>query len=86
LKATPVVSIGDKKLPLRPVSDGTSTIHLWMDGSVIEVFLDSREAMTARNYMRTAGDIEVAWSGSMEALESISVSAVSPISSDRLTT
>jgi beta-fructofuranosidase len=85
-KSMSMMSIGDKKLPLHSDSNGTSTIHLWMDGSVIEVFLDSREAMTARNYMPTARDIEVAWSGPVEALESISVSAVSPISSDRLTT
>jgi hypothetical protein len=83
-KIAPIVTIGDKKLPLHPGSNGVSTIHLWMDGSVIEVFLDSREAMTARNFTPSSGGIEVAWTGAA-TLESISVSEVEPISPDRLT-
>jgi beta-fructofuranosidase len=84
-KAAPAVSIGGKTLPLHPDPRGVSTIHLWMDGSVIEVFLDSREAMTARAYAPSAGDIQVAWTGAPSALESLSVSAIAPISPDRLT-
>jgi beta-fructofuranosidase len=84
-KAAPMVSIGEKKLPLHPDQHGVSNIHLWMDGSVIEVFLDSREVMTARNFTPSTGDIEVAWTGAAPALESISISAVTPISPDRLT-
>ena len=82
----PSVNIGGKSLPLSPGSDGSSTLNLWIDGSVIEVFLDSREAMTARCYTLSSGDIQIAWTGAESALQSLSVSAVRPISADRLTT
>jgi len=81
----PTVKIGEKILALSPDREGVSTIHLWLDGSVIEVFLDSKEAMTARDFTPTPSDIHIAWSGASEALNSITVSAVQPISPDRLT-
>ena len=80
------MNIGGKSLPLSPGSDGSSTLNLWIDGSVIEVFLDSREAITARCYTLSSGDIQIAWTGAESALQSLSVSAVRPISADRLTT
>ena len=81
----PAVTIGDKTLPLSPNSEGVSTIELWIDGSVFEVFLDSKEALTARNFTPSPGDIKVAWTGSAAALKGISISGVTPISDDRLT-
>jgi beta-fructofuranosidase len=79
------VIVGSKTLALSPDSDGISTIHLWIDGSVIEVFVDSKEATTARDFTPSPADIQLAWTGSEEALKSISVSNVTPISDDRLT-
>ncbi len=84
-KARPTVSIGDKILPLTPDAAGVSSVHLWMDGSVIEVFLDAKEAMTARCYAPSTGDIAVRWTGAAAACNSLIVSGVKPISSDRLT-
>ena len=84
-KSQPTVSIGDKTLSLSPDGDGVSTVHLWFDSSILEVFLDNREAMTARNFTPSTGDIRLAWTGAADALESLSVSAVKPISNDRLT-
>jgi len=81
----PTVTIGDKTLALSPNHQGISTIHLWIDGSVLEVFLDSEEAMTARDFTPTPGDIHLAWAGAPEALQTLTVSAVTPISPDRLT-
>jgi beta-fructofuranosidase len=81
---SPAILIGDKTLALSPNAEGISTLQLWMDGSVIEIFVDGKEAMTARSYAGS-GDIEIAWTGAWDALKSLSVAAVKPISKDRLT-
>jgi beta-fructofuranosidase len=81
----PALTIGEKTLALPPGRDGTSTVHLWIDGSVIEIFADSREALTWRNFSPSPGDIQLTWAGPAAALTSISVSGVKPISDDRLT-
>jgi beta-fructofuranosidase len=84
-KIKPSVTIGDKALPLSPDRDGISTLNLWMDGSVIETFVDSKEAMTARCYSPSSGDLHLAWTGEADTLKSLSVADVVPISNDRLT-
>jgi beta-fructofuranosidase len=78
----PMLNIGDATVPLSPGPGGVSEIHLWMDGSVIEAFVDRRQAMTARCYQPSPGAIDVVWTG---AKESLVVSSVKPISPDRLT-
>lgn len=82
---TPSVKVGGKSLRLSPGQDGVSLVSLWFDGSVIEAFVDSKEAMTARCYAASLGGIRVAWTGAPDALRSLTVSGVTPISSDRLT-
>jgi beta-fructofuranosidase len=84
--AQPRLTVGDKTLKLSPDDEGLSTIQLWMDGSVVELFADKREVLTARIYELTEGEIHLAWVGGTGPLRSISVSEVSPISPDRLTT
>ncbi len=81
----PSVAIDGKKLLLFPDSEGVSTLHLWMDGSVIEAFLDSREAITVRNYLNKPDDIHLVWTGSGEALHSLVLYGIGSISDDRLT-
>jgi beta-fructofuranosidase len=81
----PSVSIGDHTIALSPNPEGISTIDLWMDGSVIEIFIDRREAITVRSYKRVANDIRIAWTGAGAALKSLIHSDVTPISPDRLT-
>jgi beta-fructofuranosidase len=74
-------------LPLHPNEQVLSTIEIWLDGSIIEVFLDSREAFTTRCYsVSHTGDIRPMWNGSPDTLESLTVSTLAPISDDRLTT
>jgi beta-fructofuranosidase len=84
----PFVAIGDRLLPLSPDRDGFSTLHLWIDGSVIEIFLDKRQAITTRSYALPAepGEIRVVWNGASNLLKSLDVFGIKPISSDRLTT
>ena len=80
-----VVTMGGKTVPLSPDADGYSLLHLWIDGSVIEAFLDSREALTARSYTPSPDGVEVIWTGDRESLKNLAVSNLKPISADRLT-
>jgi beta-fructofuranosidase len=57
-----------------------------MDGSIIETFVDRKEVMTARCYTPSPAGIQLAWTGAADALKSLTVSGVTPISMDRLTT
>jgi hypothetical protein len=81
----PVLNVSDRAVPLSPGADGISLVRLWMDGSVLEVFVDRKEAVTARCYEPSRGDIEVAWTGEKDALKTLQVWGMEPISHDRLT-
>jgi beta-fructofuranosidase len=81
----PTVTVGDQALSLSPDRDGISTLRLWMDGSVIETFFDNKISITTRCYAPASGDLQLAWTGEANALKTLSVSAVTPISEDRLT-
>jgi len=82
-----MLTIGKKTLTLTPGSDGTSTVHLWIDGSVIEAFLDRRQAFTSRFYDLPDGaaQIRLAWTGEPRLLKSLQISQIQAISADRLT-
>ena len=82
---TPSATVGGKTVPLSPDRDGVSSVHLFMDGSIIETLMDSQEIITARCYAPSPGDIQVAWTGSPDALKSLEVAGVTPISNDPLT-
>jgi hypothetical protein len=84
----PFVAIGDKLLPLRPDPQGFSTLHVWIDGSVIETFIDKHEVVTARCYDQPTvpGEIRVVWKGTVDLLKQLIISAIKPVSDDRLTT
>jgi beta-fructofuranosidase len=81
----PSLTIGDRAIALSLDREGISTIDLWMDGSVIEIFLDRRDAMTARSYKPAGKEVFIAWTGSAATLKSLSLSDVAPISANRLT-
>jgi len=84
----PFVAIGDKLLPLRPDHEGYSTLHIWVDGSVIETYIDKKEVVTTRWYDQPTaeGDIRVVWNGTVDVLKQLTISGIKPISDDRLTT
>ena len=84
----PMAAIGDRLLPLSPDSEHVSTVHIWLDGSVAETFLDKRQAMTTRCYgpADQAGDVQVTWSGSPGRLMEYAIFQLRPMSSNRLTT
>ncbi|MGA2171280.1 MAG: GH32 C-terminal domain-containing protein, partial [Terracidiphilus sp.] len=78
----------DIVVPLSPGSDGLSTLHIWIDGSVIETFVDKRQAITARCYANAPepAGIRVIWTGAVDSLKNLVVSDLKPVSDDRLTT
>jgi beta-fructofuranosidase len=79
------VTIGGKTVPLSAGRDGLSSVRLFIDGSIIETFVDSKEAVTARCYTPAQGDIQVARTGAADELRALEVSSITPISTDRLT-
>ena len=81
----PDVTVAGQTLKLSPDRDGMSTVHLWMDGSIIETLVDSKEVMTARCFTPAPDGIQVVWTGDADARKSLTVSGVTPISNDRLT-
>jgi beta-fructofuranosidase len=81
----PLATLGGKTVTLSSDGDGISRLHLWIDGSVIEAFVDSKEAVTARCYTPSPAGIQLAWTGARDALRSLVVANLKPISSDRLT-
>lgn len=84
----PFVAIADRLLPLSPDANGDSTLHVWIDGSIVETFIDARQAITTRYYGAPdeIGEIRVAWNGPVKSLKSMTISGIKPISSNRLTT
>jgi hypothetical protein len=79
------LTIGGKTVALLPDRDEFSSVRLFIDGSIIEAFIDSKEAVTARCYTPAPGAIQVAWTGPGETRSSVEVSSITPISKDRLT-
>ncbi len=83
----PTLNAGDKVVPLNLDKNGVSILHVWIDGSVIEAFVDEKQVITTRCYQAPteSGEIHLAWSGVAEAMKSLTTSAIKPISGDRLT-
>ncbi|WP_161557416.1 glycoside hydrolase family 32 protein [Acidisarcina polymorpha] len=82
--AKPSISVAERNIPLFPDRKGISNLDIWIDGSVIEIFVDRRQVITLRCY-EPGMNLHAAWLGSANALKALQVSAVSPISADRLT-
>jgi beta-fructofuranosidase len=84
----PVISVGGKVVLLTPEIDGLSSLHIWIDGSVTETFVDNRQVITTRCYETDdeSNEIHVVWAGASDTLKSLIVSDVQRISDDRLTT
>jgi beta-fructofuranosidase len=78
-------TVGGKAVSLSPDRDGLAFVRLFIDGSIIETFVDSKEAVTARCYTPVSADIQVVWTGAEDALSTLEVSGIAPISKDRLT-
>ena len=80
------LAIDEQSLTLN-TDDDELHIHAFIDSSVIELFVNNREALTKRFYYdgTTARKLQVTWHGSAAALISCSAWQITPISRDRLT-
>ncbi len=81
----PSATVGSKTVALTPDRDGVSTVRLWIDGSIIETLVDSREAVTTRCYTPSPDGIRIKGTGAPGVIQSLTVSGVTAISDDRLT-
>jgi beta-fructofuranosidase len=81
------VSIDARPLPVAPGANGNLELHLYIDGSVIEVFVDNQIAFTKRFYPagNGASDLRMKWTGKTTNIARFTVWQLSPISADRLT-
>jgi beta-fructofuranosidase len=82
------VWIDGKALPLHLGDREALELHLYVDGSVIEVFVNQRLACTKRFYVAgsSSRDLRLQWTGKTTAIERLSLWQLTPVSSDRLTT
>jgi beta-fructofuranosidase len=72
---------------MAPLSEGNGSrlrLHLLLDGSVMEVFIDKATSLTARIYQTPSGPLRIKMMGDVE-LVSFDAWQMLPISNDRLT-
>lgn len=81
------IVIEDKVISLHPNREGVSSIRIWIDGSIMEIFIDSTQVLTVRNYFDTGQtpELRVRCLGDVEAFRGFTISNILPISNDRLT-
>jgi beta-fructofuranosidase len=82
------ISIDDKTVPIAFGSQGEFEFYMYIDGSVIEVFINRQAAYTKRFYYpgKRQPEMRVSISGKTTNLSSLSIWQLSPISPNRLTT
>jgi beta-fructofuranosidase len=82
------VSINGVALPVALGEKESLDLHLYIDGSVIEVFVNGQAAYTKRFYYPGNSQREscLQWAGSTTSIASLSAWQLAPISADRLTT
>jgi beta-fructofuranosidase len=70
--------------PLAGEANSTIHLHLFIDGSVVEIFVDGKMALTARVYQIPSGPVRVKLESKVE-VGSFDLWQINPISKDRLT-
>jgi beta-fructofuranosidase len=76
--------INNLTCPLPPERTSAERIHIFLDGSVIEVFVDQLISMTARIYLIPSGPLQLKLEGNAK-IASVAAWQMKPISKDRLT-
>jgi beta-fructofuranosidase len=82
------VTIDDKAIPIEFNNDPDLELHLYIDGSVMEVFVNKQAAYTKRFYYpdMKSPEIGISITGKTTDISRLSTWQLSPISHDRLTT
>ena len=70
--------------PLPGAAGSPVRLHLFLDGSVLEIFVNGTTSITARIYQTPSGPLRLKIEGDVE-LTSLDVWQMTPISKDRLT-
>lgn len=75
-------------IPIFPGENKSLDFNLYVDGSVIEVFLNGEAACTKRFYFPGSSpqNLQMQWTGRSTNIENLQVWQLSPISANRLTT
>jgi beta-fructofuranosidase len=81
------ISIDGAALPMSLGDHEDLELHLYVDGSVIEVFVNKQPAYTKRFYVPGNDEpgVRLQWTGATNSIAGLSVWQLSPISADRLT-
>jgi beta-fructofuranosidase len=82
--ATRELAVGKFKVQLPPSSDSAIHLHMFLDGSVMEIFANRTTALTARVYELPTAPLRLRVVGNAE-ITSLDVWQMRPISKDRLT-
>jgi len=82
------ISIDARPLPLALGNRENIELHLYIDGSVIEVFVNQQIARTKRFYFagNSSQDLRMQWKCKTTDIVNLTVWELTPISADRLTT
>jgi len=82
------IRLDEKTISLQPGKLDELELHFYIDGSVIEAFVNKRAAFTKRFYYQesSAPQLNITVSGKTARLSSLSMWQLTPISTNRLTT
>jgi beta-fructofuranosidase len=80
--------VDQQRVPINPASDEPLELRLFVDGSVIELFINNQVTHTKRFYYpgNTAPEIAISITGNPSDVTRLSLWQLTPISKDRLTT
>ena len=78
------LQINDVKVPLPGPKGSPLRLHMFLDGSMLEVFANDTTALTARLYQNPAPSLRFTMQGDAE-IASLQIWQMNPISNDRLT-
>jgi beta-fructofuranosidase len=78
------LQVNNLTAPLPGTPGSPVHLHMYLDGSVLELFANDRTAVTARVYRKASGPLRLKIEGNVE-LSSLDVWQINPISNDRLT-
>jgi beta-fructofuranosidase len=82
------IRLDEKTAPIQPDKAGELELHFYIDGSVIEAFVNNQAAYTKRFYYSgsSAPQLSLKIIGKTTCLSGLSMWQLSPISPNRLTT
>jgi hypothetical protein len=78
------LDVGDFAAPLPGTLGAPLQVHVFLDGSILEIFVDGTTALTKRIYTIPPRPLMLKLQGAME-IDSLNVWQMRPISNDRLT-